>query len=217
MDVSEPVERVSGASQSKRGATATATPTRDVDPLSVTKRLQRDGLWEEVEPVRDRLIKECRKKGMSKPDAQAWTYSELDRLYPPLEDEWTTGPDYQLESAEGGKVSGLSDIPASWGELPANASLASEISWCQANRLWIVEEKLDGSTVVHLDRAQVPAPSWAALSWLEASIRVYTKFVDVAAKVTATQQLEQDRVRRERLEIEEIRGLLAEMRSQASK
>jgi hypothetical protein len=35
--------------------------------------------------------------------------------------------------------------------------------------------------------------------------------VDVAAKVTATQQDEQDMVRRERMAIDEIRGLLAEM------
>jgi hypothetical protein len=119
-----------------------------------------------------------------------------------------------LESADGRCVTGLSDIPSSWGKLPPNASLQSEIAWCQANRLWIVEEKLDGSTVVQLDRAQVPAPSCAALSWLEASIRVYTKFVDVAAKVTSTQQNEQDLVRRERITIDEMRSLLAEMRKE---
>ena len=83
MDVSGTVDRVVGTAQSHVVSTAKATQTRDVDPLSVTKRLQRDGRWPEVEPVRDRLIKECRKKGMSKPDAQAWTYSELERLYPP--------------------------------------------------------------------------------------------------------------------------------------
>jgi hypothetical protein len=35
--------------------------------------------------------------------------------------------------------------------------------------------------------------------------------VDVAAKVTATQQDEQDMVRRERMAIDEMRSLLAEM------
>ncbi|MFM7932363.1 MAG: hypothetical protein ACKO9Q_31995, partial [Pirellula sp.] len=60
-----------------------------VDPLSVTRRLQRDGRWTQAEAVRDRLIKECKNKGMSKPDAQAWTYSELNRLYPPVTAEWT--------------------------------------------------------------------------------------------------------------------------------
>jgi len=212
MDVSGTVDRVDGASHSKGVSTATATHTRDVDPLSVTKRLQRDGRWPEVEPVRDRLIKECRNKGMSKPDAQAWTYSELDRLYPPLEAEWTDGSDDEFGSAENRTVTGLSDIPASWGELPANASLQAEIGWCQANRLWVIEEKPNGATVVHLDLARMPAPSWSALGWLETSIRAYAKFVDVAAKVTATHQDEQDLVRRERMAIAEIRELLGQMR-----
>jgi hypothetical protein len=45
---------------------------------------------------------------------------------------------------------------------------------------------------------------------IETSIRAYAKFVDVAAKVTVTQQDEQDMVRQERRAIDEIRGLLAE-------
>ena len=89
---------------------------------------------------------------MSKPDAQAWTYSELDRLYPPPETERTAGSDYHLGSAVGGNVTGLSDIPASWGELPANASLQAEVSWVQANRLRCVRETSD-CVVVDLSRA----------------------------------------------------------------
>ncbi|MFZ4081124.1 MAG: hypothetical protein ACOYKN_07845 [Pirellula sp.] len=148
---------------------------------------------------------------MSKPDAQAWTYSELNRLYPPLGAQWSSDSDNDLGSAEGGNVTGLSDIPASWGQLPANASLQAENAWCQANQLRVVEEKSNGATVVHLDLARTPAPSWSALGWLETSIRAYAKYVDVAAKVTAAQQNEQDMVRRERMAIDEIRGLLAEM------
>ncbi|MBU6387691.1 MAG: hypothetical protein KGS49_17230 [Planctomycetes bacterium] len=44
----------------------------------------------------------------------------------------------------------------------------------------------------------------------------YAKFLDVAAKVTATQQDEQDMVRRERMAIDEIRGLLAEMQAETT-
>jgi hypothetical protein len=210
MDVSDTVERVAGASQSQVASTAKATQTREVDPLSVTKRLQRDGRWAEVEPIRNRLIKECRQQGMSKPDAQAWTYSELDRLYPPLETEWTAGSDYHLGSAVGGNVTGLSDIPASWGELPANASLQAEVSWVQANRLRCVRETPD-CVVVDLSRALSPAPSYATLGWLETSIKTYAKFVDVAAKATSTQDDEQAEVRREIQSIEEVRKLLASM------
>jgi hypothetical protein len=210
MDVSDTVERVAGASQSQVASTAKATQTREVDPLSVTKRLQRDGRWAEVEPIRNRLIKECRQQGMSKPDAQAWTYSELDRLYPPLETEWTAGSDYHLGSAVGGNVTGLSDIPASWGELPANASLQAEVSWVQANRRRCVRETPD-CVVVDLSRALSPAPSYATLGWLETSIKTYAKFVDVAAKATSTQDDEQAEVRREIQSIEEVRKLLASM------
>jgi hypothetical protein len=74
-----------------------------------------------------------------------------------------------------------------------------------------VEERPSGATRVHLDRARSPAPSWAALGWLETSIRSYAKYVDVVAKSLATQQDEQELVRREKLSIEEMRGLLAEM------
>ncbi len=203
--------KVDGVSQTKGLSAATAFQAPEVDPLSVTKRLQRDGRWVEVEPIRNRLIKECRQQGMSKPDAQAWTYSELNRLYPPLEAEWTAGSDYHLGSAEGGNVTGLSDIPASWGELPANASLQAEVSWVQANRLWVVEEKPNGATVVHLHLARMPAPSWSALGWLETSIRAYAKFVDVAAKATSVQDNEQAEIRREIQSIAEVRRILAEM------
>ena len=204
--------KVDGVSQTKGLSAATASQAPEVDPLSVTKRLQRDGRWAEVEPIRNRLIKECRQKGMSKPDAQAWTYSELDRLYPPPETERTAGSDYHSGSAEGGNVTGLSDIPASWGELPANASLQVEIGWCQANRLWVVEEKPNGATVVHLHLARMPAPSWSALGWLETSIRAYAKFVDVAAKATSVQDGEQADIRREIQSIAEVRRILEEMR-----
>jgi len=71
--------------------------------------------------------------------------------------------------------------------LQCDAVRSAQIAWCQANRLRVVEEKSKGVTVVHLDRARTPAPSWSALGWLETSIRAYAKFVDVAAKVTATQ------------------------------
>jgi hypothetical protein len=77
--------------------------------------------------------------------------------------------------------------------------------------LRIVEEKPGGATVIHLERARSPAPSWAALGWLETSVRSYAKYVDVVAKSMGTQQDEAAMVRRERLAIEEMRGILAEM------
>jgi len=210
MDVSSSFDRVEQGEQSQDASAVTEGHAREVDPLSVTRRLQRDGRWAEVEPIRNRMMKECRNQGMSKPEAQAWTYSELNRLYPPLEAERTAVSDYNQGSVEAGNVTGLSDIPTSWGELPANASLQAEIAWCQANRLRCVRETPD-RVVVDLSRALSPAPSYAALGWLETSIKTYAKFVDVAAKATASNDGEQAEIRREQQSIDEVRRLLAEM------
>lgn len=203
MDELGTVDRVDGASQSQGVSTATATPTREVDPLSVTKRLQRDGRWAEVEPVRNRMIKECRKQGMSKPDAQAWTYSELDRLYPP---EVTDSAEPAVADHADQGVPGLGELPSSWPTLAANASLQAEISWVSANRLVV----RDGSGV-NLARALSPAPSYSALSWLETSILFPSKFADISVKATQGQEDEKEAIRREKRAIEDIRELLAEM------
>ena len=91
-------------------------------------------------------------------------------------------------------------------------SLSAEIGWVQANRLRIVEEKPGHATVVRLDQALSPAPSWAALGWLETSIRSYAKFVDVAAKASSADDVEASVMRRERMAIEDVRRLLDEMK-----
>lgn len=108
------------------------------------------------------------------------------------------------------QVIGLGDLPPDWPRLPPNAPLAMEIQWVQANRLQCVTEVGERS-VVDLARSLTPAPSYAALGWLETSIRAYTKFVDVAAKATSQLEDEREHIRREKLAIEDIRKLLAEM------
>ena len=50
------------------------------------------------------------------------------------------------------------------------------------------------------------------MGWLETSIRSYAKYVDVVARVASTAADEEEHVARERMAIEEIRELLAEMR-----
>lgn len=107
-------------------------------------------------------------------------------------------------------VVGLSEIPANWPVLPSNASLSAEVSWVQANRLRVVRETAD-RVIVDLSRSLSPAPSYATLGWLETSIKTYSKFVDVAARATATLDNEQADIRREVQSIEEVRRLLASM------
>jgi hypothetical protein len=107
-------------------------------------------------------------------------------------------------------VRGLSEIPANWPDLPSNAPLGAEVSWVQANRLRIVRESSTG-VVVDLSKALSPAPSYATLGWLETSIKTYSKFVDVAAKATSSQDGEAADIRREVQSIEEVRRLLNQM------
>jgi len=110
-------------------------------------------------------------------------------------------------------VVGLGEIPPQWPPLPPNAPLGTEIQWVQANRLRCIRDEGD-RTVVDLSKAMAAAPSYAALGWLETSIRVFSKFVDVAAKVTSQMQDEQEHARRERVAIEDVRRLLSEMLSE---
>jgi hypothetical protein len=181
----------------------------------VSARFVKEGRWAGdggLQYVRDQMIKEAKAAGMDIDAARSWTYAELDRLYPPLgqpqpESETPTPP----RVAQDGRVQGLGDIPADWPDLPANASLAADVSWVQSERLYIVEELASGAVRVHLDKSHEPPPSRAALGWLETSIRAYAKFIDVAARATSTQQDEAESVRRERLAIDEIRDLLRSM------
>jgi hypothetical protein len=116
-----------------------------------------------------------------------------------------------VANVAGDRLDGLDRLPDGWPELPDNASLQAEVGWVQAVRLRVVEHQPSGRTVVRLERARTPAPSWAALGWLETSIRSYAKYVDVVSRALKDEQDEQEGVRRERMAIDEIRGLLDEM------
>lgn len=209
-------------------------------PLKITlqQRLGKEKRWAEAKFVRDQLMRDARSKGMSKEEAQDYTYRELEKRFPPLannqqsteivkrkpgrprkvgnatqsEPAATGGTISQKPSKNAGEIGvlGIGDIPRSWPSLPPNAQLAAEISWVQANRLRCVRESGDRISV-DLKAAMTPAPSYSALGWLETSIRAYAKFVDVAAKATAGAESESEQIRREKMSIEEVRRMLAEM------
>lgn len=205
---------------------------REALRYTVKKRLEKEGRWKEIEPIRDQMMRDCKKAMPDKEARQDWVYSELDRLYPKLpsvNDSDTISESPHLSPliptkaisesgqpslpglTDSGSIQGLSEIPEGWPVLPSNASLGAELQWVQANRLWIVEERPGRATLVRLDRAASPAPSRAALGWLETSIRSYAKFVDVAAKVSGTEDDEGAVLRRERKSVDEVRALLDEM------
>lgn len=178
----------------------------------------------------ERLRKEARLAGMPRGQgpgtAYEWATREADRLFPPkvkpspepvaadpIEPEQVveeaTAPIVQepppAAPADLG-VAGLGDMPPDWPQLPANASLQVEIAWVSANRL-----RVRSGSGVDLSRALSPAPSYSALSWLETSILFPSKFADISVKATAQQDDEKEHVRREKLAIEEVRSILAEM------
>ena len=83
------------------------------------------------------------RKTMPKVEARLWDYGELDRMYPPAEKPPLAGSEQsQIPPMAGSDgIQGLSDLPDDWPDLPANASMSTEITWVRANRLRIVEER----------------------------------------------------------------------------
>ena len=192
-------------------ATADGPPVGEsltrVDPLAVAKRLQKRSDWPEIARERNWRIKEARADGLLRPEAQQRAYEELDRRYPGSSPEPETPAQTPPGDQESG-VSGLSDLlPSSWPTLPASASLQADVQWVAANRLTVLVRP----GVVDLSRALVPAPSYSALDWLDTALSFPAKFADVRMKATQHQEDEREHVRRERLAIEDTRGLLAEM------
>lgn len=174
--------------------------------IELVDRWRREGREEEVAQFRDKARRECREKGMTKKQAMAAAWTAAIDQFPPQEpepDQSPHGADYDAEPAG---VTGLADLPGDWPDLPGNASLASEVQWVTANRLRVVTGE-----GVDLSLALSPAPSHSALSWLETAILFPAKFVDVSVKATSSAHDEQAVVKREKMAIEEVRGLLAEM------
>lgn len=63
---------------------AGANQTREVDPLTVTQRLQREGRWAgQIELERNDMMRLAKDKFATKEERQLWVYGELDRMYPP--------------------------------------------------------------------------------------------------------------------------------------
>jgi len=173
--------------------------------IALTERLRREGRWDAASKFKDDALRDFRGKGMKRDEASEAAWEAMEQAFPPRAAVAATA-DMEAEVATNTRIHGLSEIPAGWPTLPANASLQAEISWVSDNRLRV----RDGNGV-DLSRALSPSPSYSALSWLETSILFPSKFADISVKATANQEDEQEHIRREKLAIEEIRGLLAEM------
>jgi hypothetical protein len=142
---------------------------------------------------------------------------EADRVFAPGDpSEADPAPDQTPAATEPPPVAsssglvGLGDLPAAWPTLPPNAALAVEVAWVQANRLRVVQ-----GGAVDLSRSLSPAPSYAALAWLETSVLFPAKWADVTVKASQDQQDDQQDVRREKVALVEVQGLLAEASASA--
>jgi len=176
----------------------------DESRSELTDRLRREGRWSEASKFKDTALADFRAKGMKRDEAGAAAWEAMAEAYPPLPEEDV--------AVDGRRVRGLQDIPSDWPDIPGNASLQAELRLVTANRLRVCAEEPGGVIRVRLERAECPAPSHAAIAWLDTAIRVYSKFVDICAKSLKDEVDEADMVRRERKSIEEVRRLLAEMR-----
>ena len=187
-------------------------------------RWTREGKRQEADAFREIVRLECQARGMTRPDALQHSWDATMAAFPPKGESpgvipipiTSKPPEPTPEPAEpdvdaSGPPRGLYDLPSDWPALPANASLAADIAWVQSNRLAVVEEQGTGPVRVHLDRSHEPAPSRAALGWLETSVRSYAKYVEIASKAATTQGDEAEGVRRERMALDDIRALLDEM------
>jgi len=173
--------------------------------IALMERLRREGRWNAASKFKDDALRDFRAKGMKRDEASDAAWGAMEQAFPPT-DAVASTTDIRAEEPIDTRVLGLSEIPAGWPTLPANASLQVEVSWVSANRL-----RVRNGNGVDLSRALSPAPSYAALSWLETSILFPSKFADISVKATQNQEDEAQHIRREKLAIEEIRGILAEM------
>lgn len=152
----------------------------------------------------ERLRREARASGMNRKDAIAYASREVDSPAPdplPVADV----PTLETPAVDGSGLAGLGDLPSNWPTLPPNAALAIEVGWVQANRLRVVQ-----GGAVDLSRSLGPAPSYAALAWLETSTLYPAKWADVCVRATQDAQDDQQDVRRERVALVEVQGLLGE-------
>ncbi len=131
--------------------------------IALTERLRREGNWSEASKFKDGALRDFRAKGMKRDEASDAAWEAMEQAFPPT-DAVASTTDIRAEEPIDTRVQGLSEIPAGWPPLPANASLQAEISWVTANRL-----RVRDGTGVDLSRALSPAPSYSALSWLETS------------------------------------------------
>lgn len=214
--------QVTPAADGGDGGSPVQSPTREESPGEACRRWVREGIEATVAAFRDRARAEyiADHPGCKRRDAHdyAWrralaTFPAPGTVVPPIEEiesvavipEPVPVPAEAEPPAPDG-LAGLGEIPDSWPALLPNAALPIEVQWVQASRVRV----RDGNRV-DLSRALSPAPSHAALAWLETAILFPAKWADIVARATSAQVDEREHARRERLALDAVADLLSEM------
>jgi hypothetical protein len=192
----------------------------------------REGRWEEAEAFRETVRKTCKGDGMDSEMAVETSWDECERNFPTLtevdEDREELKAIAEEEAAEteaaaegnpsmpaasrsrARRIIHVPKTPTSWGEIPKTASLRVEVDWARQNRFLAVRHGMKTDRL-DLTKCQGPAPSHYAVSILEWSMKNEHAFMNnLVPKVMSGSEEggDAENVKRERMRIEDIRGIL---------
>jgi len=176
--------------------------------IELTERLRAEGRWAEASDFKETARGDFRAKGMKRAEAAEAAWEAMAEAYPPL-------PVAESPANPGVPEAVATDAsPIPWPDLPTVGDFGEEVRWVHQQYIRIVEEGLRGR-VIHWDRASVKPPSAGACSLARWAAENRTAFYkDMLPKIMAKaddQAEEEANIRRERMAIDEIRGLLAQM------
>ena len=163
--------------------------------IGITERLRAEGRWDEASKFKDETLRTLRGEGMKKAEAGEEAWRRMAEKYPPLENagEDVPGvfPDEEIDTDE------LAD------------RIGDERPDLVRDTLWVYDHLADRRT----KPAEAPsAGAWALLGWAR---RYQNRFFEMILPkaMGARSQEDEDAAndRRERMAIEEIDALLAEM------
>jgi len=180
--------------------------------IELTERLRAEGRWAEAARFKEVARADFRAKGMKRAEAVEAAWEAMAEAFQPLSvAEGPADPDVPEAAA-------TDAAPIPWRDLPTVADFADEVRWVHQQYIRIVEEAPRGR-VIHWDRASVKPPSTGACSLARWAAENRTAFYKdmlpkIMAKVDDQAEKEEANVRRERMQIDEIRGVLREMNNQ---
>lgn len=162
--------------------------------IGITERLRAEGRWDEASTFKDETLRTLRGEGMTKAEAREGAWRRMAEKYPPLED---TGEGAGVFPIEETAIDELVD------------RIGDEQPDLVRDTLWAYEHLADRRT----KPADAPsAGAWALLGWAR---RYQNRFFEMVLPKAMGARSQEDEdaadVRRERMALDEIRSLLAEM------